>query len=105
MTSRCTKKRIFKYLNWSGRLQSPYKLTMKLSYKKTDQSVLKKVLNLLRNLQIRRSLTDLDQNYIVVTIYKTNGNIADNCKRFYALTLLKESGFTKGKTIAAKVIK
>ena len=105
MTSRCTKKRIFKYLNWSGRLQRPYKLTMKLSYKKTDQSVLKKVLNLLRNLQIRRSLTDLDQNYIVVTIYKTNGNIADNCKRFYALTLLKESGVTKGKTIAAKVIK
>ena len=57
------------------------------------------------SLQIRRSLTDLDQNYIVVTTYKTNGNIADNCKRFYAPTLLKESGVTKGKTIAAKVIK
>ena len=49
MTCRCTKKRISKYLNWSGRLQNPYKLKMKLSCKKTDQSPNSEIINGLRS--------------------------------------------------------
>ena len=49
-------------------------------------------INSLKETHIKSSLKQLQNDYILTPIDKANGNIAFICKRFYALTLLKELG-------------
>ena len=50
--------------------------------------------NMLRNHQIRKTLADFQQNYIVLPIDKASGKVAIICKRFCILTLMRELGVT-----------
>lgn len=67
-----------------------------LEWKSTvNKKIGNKIINV-RNDQIRKTLTDFHQNYIVIPRDKASGKVAIICKRFCALTLMKELGVTKG---------
>ena len=67
-----------------------------LEWKTTvNKKIDNKIINV-RNDQIRKTLTDFHQNYIVIPRDKASGKVAIICKRICALTLMKELGVTKG---------
>ena len=46
----------------------------------------------LSNEEVKSCLSDLQSKYVITPIDKANGNIAFICKRYYALTIVKELG-------------
>ena len=56
--------------------------------------------NNLKDMHIKSSLQELQRDYIITPIDKANGNIAFTCKRFYALTLLKELGIEPNNNVS-----
>ena len=64
-----------------NRIQS---LSSKLKHHKVNVS--------LSNEEVKSCLSDLQSKYVITPIDKANGNIAFICKRYYALTIVKELG-------------
>ena len=48
--------------------------------------------SVLKNADVKSSLEELQEKYVIVPIDKASNNVAFICKRFYALVLLKELG-------------
>ena len=59
-------------------------LSSNLKYHKVNVS--------LSNEEVKSCLSELQSKYVITPIDKANGNIAFICKRYYALTIVKELG-------------